>query len=57
MGRLMMLGGLCASILAMPAHAGIYGDALAKCLVERTTEADKAAAVAWVFAACPRIRP
>jgi len=51
MKRLMVLVGVLASVLGTPANAGIYGDALAKCLVERTTDADKTSAIAWVFAA------
>ena len=51
MKRLLVLGGVFASVLGTPAHAGIYGDALAKCLVERTTDADKTSAITWVFSA------
>ena len=38
--------------LALPssAMAGIYGDALTKCLVERTTAAEKTILVQWIFA-------
>jgi hypothetical protein len=34
-----------------PAHAGIYGDDLARCLVSSTTEADKAMLMKWIFSA------
>ena len=37
--------GLCAG----PAHAGIYGDDLGKCLVESSSEQDKQQLVEWIF--------
>jgi len=37
---------LCA---AMPAHAGLYSDDLARCLVGATTTADKTNLVRWIF--------
>ncbi len=36
--------------IAPPAGAGPYGDALAKCLVEGTTTAEKTTLVRWMFA-------
>lgn len=36
---------------ALPAFAGPYGDALGKCTVAATTEADRASLVRWFFAA------
>lgn len=45
----------CLAILAMSvsasAHAGPYGDDLAKCLVESTTKEDRIALMRWMFAA------
>lgn len=35
---------------AAPAHAGTYGDALGKCLVDSATPQDKQILVEWVFA-------
>jgi hypothetical protein len=46
----MMLGAVLAS-LAPAAQAGVYSDDLAKCLVAKTTEADKAQLMQWIFAA------
>lgn len=36
--------------LTVPATAGVYGDALTKCLVEKTSSADKTVLVQWIFA-------
>ena len=36
--------------LNMPAHAGLYADDLSRCLVDKTTVADKSALVRWVVA-------
>lgn len=44
---------LCVGLLAVgsaPASAGIYSDALAKCLVTRTSDTDKSEFVRWIFA-------
>lgn len=38
-------------LVTAPAHAGIYGDDLSKCLVESTTKQDRTALVRWIFAA------
>jgi hypothetical protein len=43
-----------ASLLALglctgPAHAGVYGDDLGKCLVESSSEQDKQQLVQWIF--------
>lgn len=37
--------------ISFSAHAGVYGDDLAKCLVESTTPSDRALLVKWLFAA------
>ena len=37
-------------LLALPAHAGPYGDDLAKCLVDKSSDADKTTLVKWFFA-------
>ena len=36
--------------LSLPASAGLYADDLSRCLVEKTTAADKNALVRWVIA-------
>lgn len=44
--------------LAPAAQAGTYGEALGKCMVERSTDADKQQLVEWIFSALaynPRI--
>jgi len=48
-GALAFIGVLAAGG-ATPAHAGPYTDELSKCLVDHTTEQDKAALVRWIFA-------
>lgn len=40
---------LCA--IAPATHAGPYSDALGKCMVERSTDADKQQLVEWIFSA------
>ena len=45
-------------MLAPAAQAGTYGEALGKCMVERSTDADKQQLVEWIFSALaynPRI--
>lgn len=46
-------------VMSAPAvHAGTYGEALGKCMVERSTDADKQQLVDWIFSALaynPRI--
>ena len=46
-----LLSSLIAVSLSLPltAMAGTYGDTLTKCLVERTTPADKTLLVQWIF--------
>lgn len=39
-----------ALILTSPAIAGVYSDAMGKCLVSSTSDADKQALVRWMFA-------
>lgn len=43
------LGLALAAALANPAHAGIYSDELAKCLVASTSDADRSLLVRWIF--------
>ncbi len=38
-------------MLAPAAQAGTYGEALGKCMVERSTDADKQQLVEWIFSA------
>ncbi len=38
-------------LLASPSFAGLYGDDLSRCLVEKTTQDDKTALVQWIFVA------
>ncbi|KGM56300.1 hypothetical protein N800_08885 [Lysobacter daejeonensis GH1-9] len=38
-----------ASLNPGPVHAGVYGDDLAKCLVERTSDGDKVLLAQWIF--------
>jgi len=40
---------LAAALHPAPAHAGVYGDDLAKCLVERTSDADKILLAQWIY--------
>lgn len=40
---------LAAAVHPAPAHAGVYGDDLAKCLVERTSDADKILLAQWIY--------
>lgn len=40
---------LAAALHPTPANAGIYGDDLAKCLVERTSDADKILLAQWIY--------
>jgi hypothetical protein len=49
MTRILLLGTALLT-LSMPAHAGLYADDLSRCLVEKTTVADKNALVRWVLA-------
>lgn len=39
------------SLGAAPAHAGVYGDDLSKCLVASTSDADRVLLVKWIFSA------
>lgn len=38
-------------LAATPAHAGLYSDDLAKCLMSSTSEADRVSLVRWMFVA------
>lgn len=49
MMRVLVLGSALIT-LGMPAYAGMYADDLSRCLVEKTTAADKNALVRWVIA-------
>lgn len=42
---------LCLLAAGSPASAGVYGDDLSRCLVEKTTTADKTLLVQWIFVA------
>jgi hypothetical protein len=42
--------GLSCGFWLIPAHAGVYGDNLTKCLIKSTTDADHVALVQWIFA-------
>lgn len=44
-----ILTSLLALALCGPAHAGVYGDDLGKCLVESSSEQDKQQLVQWIF--------
>jgi hypothetical protein len=48
--RLALVALLLSVGLAAPAHAGPYGDDLAKCLVEKSSDADKTTLIKWFFA-------
>jgi hypothetical protein len=51
---------LIAIFFSSAAHAGPYGDDMAKCLVESTTKEDRIALVRWMFAAAasnPAVAP
>ncbi len=45
------MGLLAGALVAGPAHAGIYTDDLARCLVTKSTEADKTLLMRWMFGA------
>jgi len=49
MMRILALGSALLT-LSLPAYAGMYADDLSRCLVEKTTAADKNALVRWVIA-------
>jgi hypothetical protein len=52
MKRKVILLGVAALLAgASPAQASVFGDELSKCLVQKTTEADKTVFIKWVFAA------
>ena len=40
---------LAAALHPTSAHAGVYGDDLARCLVERTSDADKILLAQWIY--------
>lgn len=42
---------LLALLSGSPAHAGPFGDEMAKCLVNSTSEADRTLLIQWIFAA------
>jgi len=49
MMRVLALGSVLFT-LSLPAYAGMYADDLSRCLVQKTTAADKNALVRWVIA-------
>jgi hypothetical protein len=51
MRRMMMLAVCAATLAAGQAHAGVYGDDLSKCLVAKTTDADRQLLIQWIFSA------
>lgn len=48
--RLALVATFVAAGLVAPAHAGPYGDDLARCLVEKSSDAEKTTLVKWFFA-------
>jgi hypothetical protein len=50
MNMLPVLALAAASLLPLPASAGVYADTLGKCLVSATSDEDKASLVRWMFA-------
>jgi len=47
-------------VFGAPARAGVYGDDLARCLVESTSQQDRIALVRWMFVAAsqhPAVQP
>ncbi len=42
---------LASLVLAPSAHAGVYSESLGKCMIERSTDADKQQLVEWIFSA------
>ena len=49
-GTLVAIAAIALVSLATPAVAGPYGDTLSKCLVSKTTSAEKTTLVRWMFA-------
>jgi hypothetical protein len=48
--RLSVLMAVTAMLVGSAAHAGLYSDALAKCLVSATSKKDKTDLIRWIFA-------
>ena len=48
--RLALVVAFVSVMLAAPAHAGPYADDLSKCLVDKSSDADKTTLVKWFFA-------
>ena len=47
-------------LLAVPAHAGVYADSLARCIVGSTSKTDRMDLVRWMFTAAslhPAVKP
>jgi predicted GNAT family N-acyltransferase len=51
MKNLLRASALCLLAASTPALAGVYGDDLSRCLVEKTTTEDKTLLVQWIFVA------
>jgi predicted GNAT family N-acyltransferase len=51
MKNLLRASALCLLAAGTPALAGVYGDDLSRCLVEKTTTEDKTLLVQWIFVA------
>ncbi len=49
--RFKSMAAIVALVFSCSAHAGQYGDELAKCLVQSTSKEDRAMLVRWMFAA------
>jgi len=49
--RILVLAGFFLLGAVAPSHAGVFGDDLTRCLVERTTKEDRAELVRWIFVA------
>ena len=49
--RVSIAAAIAAASLPAPASAGVYQDALTKCLIDKSSDADKALLVQWMFVA------
>ncbi len=49
--RILVLLGVVFLGAVAPSHAGVFGDDLTRCLVDSTTQGDRAALVRWIFVA------
>lgn len=51
MGRTAVISVMFLCSVPQAAHAGVFTDDLSRCLVEKTTDADRATLIRWMFAA------